>query len=114
MRKAILLSLAALSVLFLTSTSRAQGNAAPLIRQVAVRFDPSISRAISARVTDNITRSGVLPHVEEHYDQQKIDKAKAEIFQMCAQRGLRANVFVQTTENPRDHSVNVAFRIVPQ
>lgn len=114
MRKTVILSLLALSVLFLPAISRSQENAAPMLRQVAVRFDPSIGKSISQRVMDSITRSGVLPHVEERYDQQKIDKAKAEIFQICAQRGLRANVFVQTNVDPRDHHVTVAFRIVPQ
>lgn len=114
MRKTIVLSLVALSVLFLPSISRGQDSTAPMLRKIAVGFDPSIRASIRERIMDNITRSGVLPHVEEHYDQQKIDKAKAEIFQICAQRGLHANVFAQTSVNPRDHSVTVTFRIVPQ
>jgi hypothetical protein len=114
MRKTIVLSLVAFSVLFLASISRAQENTAPMVRRISVGFDPSIRMSVRQRIMDNISRSGVLPQVEERYDQQKIDKAKAEISQICAQRGLHANVFVQTTPNPRDNYVIVAFRIVPQ
>lgn len=114
MRKTIVFLLAALSVLFLPPVSRAQDNSALTLRHIAVGFDPSISRGMSNRVMDAIARSGVLPHDQERYDQQKIDKAKAQIFQICAQRGLHANVFVQTTVNSQEHYVTVAFRIVPQ
>jgi hypothetical protein len=114
MRKTIVLSLVALSVLLLPSISRAQDNTAPMIRRISVGFDPSIRLSVRQRILDNISRNGVLPHVEERYDQQQIDKAKAEIAQICALRGLHANVFVQTTPNPRDHYITVSFRIVPQ
>jgi hypothetical protein len=114
MRKTSVLSLIALLVLFLPPISRGQDSTAPMLRKIAVGFDPSIGRSIQKRVMDTISRSGVLPHVEEPYDQQKIDKAKAEIFQICAQRGLHANVFVQTNLNPGGHYVTVSFRIVPQ
>ena len=52
MRKTSVLSLVALLVLFLPPISRAQATTAPMLRKIAVGFDPSIGRSVRQRVMD--------------------------------------------------------------
>lgn len=98
MRNVIVLVLIAVAALILPPISHGQNN--PKLRQIKISFDSSIDISLREPLVFEIQQSGVLPNVEEPYDQLKIDKATWKIVRLCADQGISAKVDVQTIPVP--------------
>jgi hypothetical protein len=74
-----------------------------MVRRFALHYNGSFKRVSPDEITQRLTQKGLLPLVEQPYDQTKLDLVKSEIKKIYKEKGIAvcAESVLNATSTPR-------------
>jgi hypothetical protein len=74
-----------------------------MVRRFALHYNGSFKRVSPDEITQRLTQKGLLPLVEQPYDQTKLDLVKSEIKKIYKEKGIAvsAESVLNSTSTPR-------------
>jgi hypothetical protein len=74
-----------------------------MVRRFALHYNGSFKRVSADEITQRLTQKGLLPLVEQPYDQTKLDLVKSEIKKIYKEKGIAvsAESVLNSTSTPR-------------